>query len=94
MIDNKLYGAFDFSISAINSLHISGKKDPLYQMTRKEPICYLNGHKSMFEHEEGHKVPKKFTPEQFELFDNLLRREFISKYGSDGGFILHKISLE
>ena len=36
-IDRKLYGAFDFTLNGINSMHISGKKDPLYFITRKEP---------------------------------------------------------
>ncbi len=47
-------------------MHFHGNKDPLFERCLKNPLLYADSEKNMkviIEHDEGHKVLKKFNTE-------------------------------
>ena len=90
VIEGKLYGPEDYQISGVNSLHFRGKKDPIFKNTQREPKCYKDSTRKVeVEHEDGHKVLKKYTGEQLAILEEFVKAEYVGKFGSDTGFVLH-----
>ena len=69
----------------MESIHIFGKADPWFDMMvdhryySKDPIVVI--------HSEGHKIPKSYPPEDFEVIKNFVKRQYKAKNnGSEEGF--------
>ena len=64
LIDDHLHGPTDHFIKGVDSMHFHGVKDPLLEKCRTNPSMYIDSdqtYKVVLEHQEGHKVLKKFT---------------------------------
>ena len=61
----------------MDSLHVMGKADPLFDRCMIEPLLYKPGQSgqppTIIIHDEGHKVPKKYKQEHFLQICDFLR---------------------
>ena len=73
----KFYDHFDFK-HAIDSLHIYGSQDQYLANIEQEPSLFLPGHSGLpptvVVHDEGHKVPRHYTPEHATIIKEFMKR--------------------
>lgn len=61
----------------LNTLHVYGEKDPFQELCIAESKLFT----PLFEviHEEGHKVPKDFSPDALKVISEFIRLEYFMK---------------
>jgi hypothetical protein len=86
LLDGKLYGPTDYKVKGVDSLHIFGSADPLYEYCLREPGVYADSPdvmKQLIVHTEGHKVFHRFTKDQMTILQSFLERQLLRANGID-----------
>ncbi|TNV76126.1 hypothetical protein FGO68_gene3739 [Halteria grandinella] len=79
------HGPFDGALCfPVESVHLYGKKDEYLHLMTAHTLFTKNP--LVLSYEQGHQFPRALADEDFEKLKDFVRRQYVSKYGSDEGF--------